>query len=57
MNKEVHCNRCGEDFYENDLALLNDSEKSNPLYREDFYKGCPNCKTDCALVDIDLEHN
>lgn len=43
--KNVICNRCGKEMYEEDLVLYFDENE--------YYKGCPSCKTDAYLMDID----
>lgn len=41
---EVKCNMCEWEGMEDDLELLYDGE---------YYNGCPKCKTDAYLMDIE----
>lgn len=43
-DKEVQCNNCMNKYYEDELELI--KEKS------EYYKGCPNCKTDNYLINL-----
>lgn len=46
---EVRCNMCGWEGYENDLVLCEDEGG--------FFNGCPNCKKDDYLMDIEKDCN
>jgi len=49
---EVRCNNCDWEGYENDLEIIEDTFKEERFDRL-FLKGCPNCKTDDYLMDIE----
>jgi hypothetical protein len=55
-NFEVRCNNCDWEGYENDLEIFEDTFKEERFDRE-FFKGCPNCKTDDYLMDIENKIN
>ena len=49
----IRCNQCMKVFYsEDDLELLPDTPE-DPLGEILYYKGCPTCKTDAYLMDLD----
>jgi hypothetical protein len=43
-NEEVKCNNCNFIGVEDDLEILKDNTE--------YFKGCPNCKTDSSLMDF-----
>jgi len=43
-NEEVKCNNCNFIGVEDDLEILKDNTE--------YFKGCPNCKTDSYLMDV-----
>jgi hypothetical protein len=43
--EKVVCTMCENVMYEDDLELLKDGEE--------YYKGCPKCKTDAYLKEAD----
>ena len=48
----IRCNNCYKEFIdEEDLQILTDTSKKEVEY----YKGCPICKTDSFLMDIELK--
>ena len=49
LEHEVRCNNCMWTGYEEDLRMLNEPGIGKTL---DFFKGCPNCKTDSYLIDL-----
>ena len=51
MEDKVRCNMCEWEGYEEDLALLNETSNVDNTTLE-YFKGCPNCKTDKYLQDI-----
>lgn len=55
--KKIICNNCLAEFKdEDDLILLSESNPDNPEDKTlDYYKGCPICKTDAYLMDLDRE--
>lgn len=48
---DVKCNNCEWHGNDEDLILLQEPPEEGDIDRE-FYKGCPNCKTDAYLADI-----
>jgi len=44
--RSVKCNMCGEHFHEDELEMLQEDD-------EEYFKGCPNCKTDGYLMDLE----
>ena len=50
---EVRCNNCGWEGYENDLKLFTDLSDNNVSHDIQYFKGCPECKTDDYLMDIE----
>lgn len=53
---EVKCNNCEWEGHENDLEIFEDDLKEQ-RFDKLFFKGCPNCKTDDYLMDIENESN
>ena len=45
MTEAVKCNDCQFISEEDDLEILKDNTE--------YFKGCPNCKTDSYLMDIE----
>jgi len=52
----VKCNWCDWQGNEDELGTFNEP---NPIDKQDktlhFFRGCPNCKTDSYLMDIENE--
>jgi hypothetical protein len=46
MSNTVRCNMCMWEEEEEDLALFKDEDG--------FGKGCPECKTDAYLIDLEV---
>jgi hypothetical protein len=51
ISYDVRCNNCYEEFFEEDLELFFDEPEGNQKFGE-WFKGCPNCKTDEYLTDL-----
>jgi len=51
LNFQVQCNNCYFEGYEEDLAIYNETSNVDNTTLE-FFKGCPNCKTDDYLMNI-----
>lgn len=48
MNPLLRCNKCGRKFHtEEELIILPDGHE--------YYKACPDCKTDAYLMDLEKE--
>ena len=47
----VQCNNCMWTGFEEDLVMYNETSKVDNTTLE-YFKGCPNCKTDNYLMDI-----
>ena len=52
---EVRCNNCEWEGYEEDLQIFTDLSDNNVSHDIHYFKGCPNCKTDDYLMDIENE--
>lgn len=49
--KTCRCTNCEKEFEDDDeLELF--KEEATDTENEEFFKGCPNCKTDAFLLDI-----
>ena len=51
--KTVRCNNCMKEFWEEELVILEDGKCDNG--ETNWFKGCPNCKTDAYLTDEWME--
>lgn len=51
LDYEVQCNNCDWTGYEEDLVMYNETSKVDNTTLE-FFKGCPNCKTNECLINI-----
>lgn len=52
MCQRVRCNNCYWEGEEDELETFSDPIPDNPD-TEEYYKGCPTCKTDDYLIDIE----
>jgi hypothetical protein len=50
---EVKCNNCDWEGYEEDLQIFTDLSDNNVSHDIHYFKGCPDCKTDGYLMDIE----
>ena len=51
LEYEIRCNNCMWTGYEEDLVMYNETSKVDNTTLE-FFKGCPNCKTNECLINI-----
>ena len=51
IKHNIQCNNCNWTGFEEDLVMYNETSKVDNTTLE-FFKGCPNCKTDKYLMDI-----
>lgn len=51
IGHDIQCNNCNWTGFEEDLVEYNETSKVDNITLE-YFKGCPNCKTDEYLMDI-----
>ena len=53
---DVRCNWCGWEGCEDELDLIVDLSDDNITHDVQYFKGCPKCKIDSYLMDIDNDN-
>jgi Pyruvate/2-oxoacid:ferredoxin oxidoreductase delta subunit len=49
---KIKCNDCNFIGQEDDLEILEDNKS---VIKTEYFKGCPNCKTDSFLMDVEKD--